>query len=225
MKIINFLFTLSFLSLSSNATLIDTDNNSFIDDTSSLEWMDFGINNGISYDTVKNLLGENEVYEGWRLANERDILGLWMNTFGDISEGFKNLNHYGNGFGRVDQANDINGNSTIESIFAVVGFNTLLGLDEYSLAWFEGSDGNLKYFHLYNSTSDGKDDKAFVNGEFANFNSWRARPSTFYSTMLVKDYQPSLNGSVTVSEPPSYALFLMFPLFANVIRLNKQKQK
>ncbi|WP_085299947.1 PEP-CTERM sorting domain-containing protein [Cognaticolwellia mytili] len=194
--------------------------------------MDFGVNNGLSYNKVTSLLEDNEIYDGWSLANQKDLMGLWSNVFGDISEGYNNINHYGKGFGRTNQTNDINGISNIENIeniFNVMGVNNLVGGSKYSLGWFEGDDGNLKYFHLYNSMSDIQDDKAYLVGETANFNTWRVRGSSFYSTLLVKDYQQVVNinpikmihnqrimSRVEVPEPSSSSLFLMAILLAGL---------
>ena len=42
--------------------LIDTDNDSFIDMNTGLEWMDFGINNNHTYNFVASQLGEGGSY-------------------------------------------------------------------------------------------------------------------------------------------------------------------
>ena len=228
-KVFLTLFALYLLSLTAHAGLIDTENASFVDDTALLEWMDFGVNNGLSYNEVTSLLEDNEIYDGWRLASQRDIMGLWSNVFGAISDGYNNINHYGIGFGRTNQTNDINGISNIENIFNVMGFNSFIGRNKYSLGWFEGDDGNLKYFHLYNSMSDIQDDKAYLVGETANFNTWRVRGSSFYSTLLVKDYQQVVNTNpikmsrnqrtmsrVEVPEPSSSSLFFIAILLAGL---------
>ena len=65
-----------------NAGLIsDTDNDSFIDDTTGLEWMDFGINNGQSFNYVSSQLTAGGVYYGWRLATEEEVYTLTVNAF------------------------------------------------------------------------------------------------------------------------------------------------
>lgn len=213
-KNIKLLLIFCFLSFSVNATLIKTDHNSFIDDSSSLEWMNFGVNNGLSFNRVKELLDDNQIYSGWRLANQREVTSLWLNTFSHLDTGTKNLNQYGQGFGRTDQVNDNFGHSVLENVFDIMGYNSLIGANEYALGWFEGDDGHLKYFHLYNSVSNSANDKAMVNGEFANFDSWRSRSSGFYSTMLVKNHQISV-ARMSVPEPPTLTLFILVFLFLN----------
>ena len=59
------------LSISASAGIITgTDNNSFIDDTTSLEWMKFGVNSADTYDFIASQLGTGQTYEGCMLRPE-----------------------------------------------------------------------------------------------------------------------------------------------------------
>lgn len=78
-------FTVSLaLSCNAHAGIIDTTNDSFIDENTGLEWMDFGINNKFTYNYVASQLGTGGVYEGWRLPTESEVLELWVNTFTNL---------------------------------------------------------------------------------------------------------------------------------------------
>ncbi len=59
-----------------NAGLINTSENSFIDSETSIEWMDFGITNNLTYEDVLGKLSTGEQFQGWRLATEDEIVSL-----------------------------------------------------------------------------------------------------------------------------------------------------
>ncbi len=62
-----------------NATIINTDSDSFIDQNTGLEWMDFGINNNESFNYVSSHLDTE--YLGWRLATQTEVVTLWSSLF------------------------------------------------------------------------------------------------------------------------------------------------
>ncbi len=80
---------LLFYTLTVNAEIIDTKKDSFIDKSTGLEWLDFGINSDYSYNEVVSLLEIGEEYDGWRLATQSNVEALWANTFHSIN----NKNH------------------------------------------------------------------------------------------------------------------------------------
>jgi len=55
------LLTLSFISTAGIIT--DTSNDSFIDETTGFEWMDFGVNNTYTYNEVSSLLNIGDEFE------------------------------------------------------------------------------------------------------------------------------------------------------------------
>ena len=70
------------LPLSVSASLItDTNNNSFIDNVQSLEWMDFGQNNQLTYNQVNSLINSPTNSGDWRLATEDQAISLWTSLF------------------------------------------------------------------------------------------------------------------------------------------------
>ena len=60
--------------------ITNTNHDSFIDQTTNLEWMDFGINNHLSYNQVVELLATD--YYGWMLPTESQVVTLSNNLFG-----------------------------------------------------------------------------------------------------------------------------------------------
>jgi len=69
-------FTLLFIFTSFAASaglIIDTDNDSFIDSSTTLEWIDFGVNNGQSFSYISSQLSIGGDYEGWRLPTIDEV--------------------------------------------------------------------------------------------------------------------------------------------------------
>lgn len=70
-----------------NAGLIsDTNNDSFIDDTTGLEWMDFGINNHLTYNQVAAELEVGGLYYGWEIGESLQVETLFRNAFIGLGE-------------------------------------------------------------------------------------------------------------------------------------------
>ncbi len=79
------LLLFSFLSIS-HAAIVDTANNSFIDDATGLEWADFGgITDGVSFDYVNANLGG--IYSDWRLPTQFEVEALWDSMFAEFITG------------------------------------------------------------------------------------------------------------------------------------------
>ena len=110
-------------SFTANAGLINTTENSFIDEATSLEWMDFGINNTDTYDYVAGQFGAGEAYEGWRLATKDEVYDMYANTFlvldADVVSPLDGIGRSSVGDGRNESV------SVLDSIFAIMGYNTL----------------------------------------------------------------------------------------------------
>lgn len=219
-KLLSRMFALMSLTLLCSANTVNagiitnTTNNSFIDETTQLEWMDFGINNAQSYNYVASQLGEGQEYAGWNLATKEQVYSLWGNIFLGKG-GNENLNAKGPGqFYVSDGANQVG--SVWLSLANTLGFNELksVGLaneNTYSLGWFSGTNG-LSYVEFVSHT----DAFGITNyNDFAriidntNYDGLRNSQIAGYSTMLVR--------SVEVPEPPALAAFL-FGLIGLMIR-------
>ncbi|WP_233558180.1 PEP-CTERM sorting domain-containing protein [Alginatibacterium sediminis] len=106
---------LSLSTLANAGVILDTDRDSFIDSATGLEWIDFGINNGQSYNYVSSQLNSGGVYEGWSLATSEQVYTMWANAFLGIGADYENANHYGRG---QLHAND--GQSEFGSVFSAI---------------------------------------------------------------------------------------------------------
>jgi len=172
-----------------NAGLItDTLNDSYIDATTGLEWMDFGINNHHSYNDVVGLLGTT--YAGWSLANESQVLTLWHNAFSGVGSVPDVVNATGSTW--VSYKNNDSLNTAFIELFDTMGYGNI----NWSLGWFEADAGNLSY--TYFSNSNPTDQYTRVFGRDNSYHeSYRYNSSAHYSTMLVKS--PSVS---QFSAPP-----------------------
>jgi len=192
------------------ASLIDTNDNSFVDTATNLEWMDFGVNNIHTFNYVASQLDEGEVYEGWRLATIGETLTLWENAF----FGFKNSEIKNSRYTYLaSRATNysINGSwtSDFDSNFEVMGYNSSgdssEGYYESATGWFKDDLGFLKPIRFSNY-QNGYFDFIDVNGRFytTQYDYIYNYESRDYSTMLIKN-----NNSVVVSEPQSFFLCLL----------------
>jgi hypothetical protein len=62
----------------------DGDQLAAYDPSTGITWMDFGVNNGRSFNSVIDALGS--VYEGWRLPTETEVRDLWSKLSANISD-------------------------------------------------------------------------------------------------------------------------------------------
>ena len=78
------------------ASIIDTNQDSFIDTETGIEWMDFGINSQYSYDYVTSQL-DGGIYDGWEVANLEQARSLFYAISGveAYSSGNTNERIYG----------------------------------------------------------------------------------------------------------------------------------
>ena len=202
-----------FSSFNASAGLItDTDRDSFIDSTTSLEWMDFGVNSADTYDFVASQLGTGQAYDGWRLATKDEVYNMYSNTFLTLSA------EYINPLDSVGRSTVIDGQnksvSVFDDIFEIMGYNTLRREGTpFEIKWasglFEGNDG-LSLFKTYDLV--GSFEKRFSGDkvsfyDHANFDYLSNSTSAEYSTMLIKS---TGSGDITsVPEPSTIAIFTL----------------
>ncbi|MGK0235249.1 MAG: hypothetical protein ACI9EK_001782 [Psychroserpens sp.] len=191
-----------------NAGLInDTNNNSFIDQNTGLEWMDFGVNNGMSYNDVTLQLLAGGDYYGWKLANKSQVYEMWANAF--LGLGASSEFPDGNGLGQLfvyDGADEID--SVFTHIFNVMGFNTNIDLASvydrrYSSAWFPGTEG-LSYVE-WRQQSDTSGISQFGDmaalRDYQDYSSSSDEEDIKRGTMLIR--------VTDVPEPSTLAIFLL----------------
>ncbi|NQY37836.1 MAG: PEP-CTERM sorting domain-containing protein [Alteromonadaceae bacterium] len=200
--------------------IIDTVNDSFIDTSTNLEWMDFGINNGQSYNYVASQLGVGGVYDGWSLGTKDQVNTLWTNMFLGLNASSTSPNQFGEGqFLVIDGRNKIG--SVLQDYINTIGINLLDNLgtvDEVtqSFGLYEGTTG-LSKVQVYTWTGSHSDlaytDRAYIldnadyTTEYENIN------DETWSTMLVK------TSSIHVTEPTTLVVFVLGLMGLGIRRL------
>jgi len=205
------------------AGIIDTDRNSFIDETTGYEWMDYGINNSDTYEFITSQFGIGGAYEGWRLATEDDVLAMMANIFIGLGANYENANHYGTGQLKVNDGKNING-SVMSQAFEAMGYNVVIYSGhkyeyEASYGLFESDIGLglIEQFEYTGSERDyTQDDQAQVRTK-VDFSWHTTNTSKLYSTMLIKN-----EVSTAVPEPSSLAVFGLVSLLLAGRRFSKK---
>jgi len=202
----------SFSSLSHAGLIIDTDNDSFIDATTGLEWMDFGINNGRSFDDVENNLGASGDYAGWRLPTHDEVFDMWNHRFFDEigsrwihrEEGYISSS---SSYTNKDLFNSIGANytSTLNNYERRNGGKP----ETYARAYFYIDDsktslGFVSFKHLSERYDLGLDTIIWaVHAPIVNKTNINSR----HSTLLVRG--DSSSSATSVSEPATFAIFAL----------------
>lgn len=209
-KLFKVIITCAALTITSNATaglITNTTNDSFIDETTGLEWMDFGVNNIYSYNEVSALLTSS--YSGWNLANESQVLDLWHNAFSGIASSSEKYTS-GTTF-VVYEGSGISGLSNFETVMNAMGYNT----SGYSNGRFLNDAGGLSSTHynlsrIQNSIyTNVMRDVGFTERDFLV-------QSNGFSTMLVREVRQE------VPEPSTLAIFALGMIGLASRRFNKQ---
>lgn len=194
------------------AGIIDTANDSFIDESTGLEWMDFGVNNNYSFDFVSENLGVGGLYEGWRVATYSDMETLFNNAFYGIGAveytGYPDPNDlhasaqsfYSIG-SILDPIFEIMGGGSGQTDFFSDGFSVLAhGL-------YKGST-SLSLFSINNITTSSLTDVYFDHAslvESIDLDGVASEPAPLLNTMLVR----TANTAPPVSVPESSSLMLL----------------
>jgi hypothetical protein len=195
------------LATSANAGLItDTSSDSFIDNTTGLEWMDFGVNNIHTYSEVENLM--SSTYQSWTLASQSQVIALFDNAFGNFAYQPSTSELY-----RAASNNDVS-NTNMLAVMDRMGYGSTL--DSISHGWFEDDQGGLSYLYTRHITAGrGTGQLAYVSGLGVDWNSYRNNTNNNYSTMLVRQANH-------VPEPSTLAIFALGMIGLASRRFKKQ---
>jgi len=207
-----------FAKLASAGIIIDTDNDTFIDQSTGIEWMDFGINNHRSFNYVASQLGDGGQYFGWSLASKEQVYEMWSNAF--LGKGAdETLNFFGIEQLYVETRSSTTSN-VLTSVFSAMSYNIRIdegGRSDYnvSMGYFIGTNG-LSYVEArqhqgVDYTKYLETDRAFLN-DSSNSNGIKNMEDNLFSTLLVRN-------AVAVSEPSTIAIF-MFGIIAIGLRRN-----
>lgn len=211
------------LSCTANAGLItDTVNDSFIDETTGLEWMDFGINNADTYNQVAAQLGLGGRYEGWTIATTDQTWLMLRNAFFGLGA---NLELENTTDLRVQDGRNEHG-SVIQEIIEKMGYNKVSSEGryyekEYSSGLSMGNNGLTKVMiNMYPDklvqNSPSEDDVWMTTYEYSNYYNI---DSSSFSTMLLRTYDSPVTD---VPEPTTIAIFAlgMFGLVSRKFKRN-----
>ncbi|AAZ26471.1 PEP-CTERM sorting domain-containing protein [Colwellia psychrerythraea] len=210
------------LSFTASAGLIDTTNDSFIDQTTGLEWMDFGVNNKDTYDYVASQLDTRDEYEGWRLATKDDVYSLYSNTFLTLTADY--ISHL-DSYGRSTVGDGKNKSvSVLDNLFEKMGYNQVDNQGnafeiKYATGLFQGDDG-LSLFKTYDLVGSFRKSRSHDQVDFydhMSFDYLSNNTSLVYSTMLVKN-----KSLATVPEPSTLTIFAL-GMFGLAARKFKKK--
>lgn len=216
------IFTLvALFSVGANSAIIDNttfERGSFIDTETGLAWMDFGINNGKSFNYVSSRLGSSNEFFGWRLPTSTEVYVLWSNlaNLENVDADFENLNQYGEGqfLARDNNSRVIGGDDTVwDDAFNAIGYNTFSSTDfverTNGIGFFMGDNGLASV-----SFSDARD----INGGWFTFHDeLKIRDdgaySDFFLNLAHENYSTMLVREVKVSEPATIGALVIGLIF------------
>lgn len=192
--------TLSILLITSNIVsaglITDTNNDTFIDNTSGLEWMDFGINNQYSFNQVKGLL--TTTYLGWELANQDQVLAMYDNAFGVDSQALPD----GSPYFRYGYRSK----TFLLDTFDKMGYAFKSSYWSAAYGWFLNDESKLSYF----------DFQVFAQAALTEVYGTKNNPDEdidtvkpYYSTMLVRTFSTQDDVTQDVPEPSTLAIFAL----------------
>lgn len=171
------------------------DNKAYLQSSTGLVWMDFGVNNTKSFNQVVSDLGST--YSGWRLATETEVKNLMSELFSGAQYQFNN-----DSFPKWDGEDD-------ENILSIMGTDETQNYDwgfvySYGQGWFLSDSNNLNYAYIYNNNPFGINIQGgHICCDDVNYaDHFNYADSIQFSTLLVK------NG-VSVPEPTPILLMGM----------------
>ncbi len=208
------LFNILFLSsLSVHAGLItDTNNDSFIDENTGLEWMDFGINNNQSYNYVTSQLGQGGQYQGWELPSVEQVYTMWTNAFIGLGSKQEQITLHKL---KIDDGQGVSG-STLQDNILKMGINKTYRpstkKESYrSLGWYEGTYG-LAYVATTTYTGSTYDIMANDSAKLidkASYDRYKGTILTQWSTLLVRNNVSASSKRSSVSAPATMTIFAL----------------
>jgi hypothetical protein len=199
--VINRIIALIFLSTisSANAGLINTANDSYIDDVTGLEWMDFGVTAGMSYNHVMGLISDGGQYEDWVTPTFNQVQVLYNGNFGIVDT----VRYIRGNFSSAYDANDrcfwSRCVSEYDALFYIVG-QTPTSVNTAGL--YLDERGGLRYVQHRDFNRSRSYDNVTINIRNTRYN----RESYFstHSTLLIKKTE-----DFAAPEPSTLAIFAL----------------
>ena len=202
------------------ANMMDTSNNSFIDQNTGLEWIDFGVNNGKSYNYVVSQLTVGGEYEGWSLPTEDQVYKMWADAFLGLGATSETDNYYDSGELIVKDGESVKGSVISDRMQIMGGWNLLLGMrmdeealsygmfmDQYGLRYVEViyyTDFFSGHYSRYEKIVDQADIASLGYNYFSDnsYGSARDQSGKYSSTLLVKN-------AMNVPAPSSFVILIL----------------
>jgi len=175
--------------------IVDTTDDSFIDNGTGLEWMDFGVNNNYSYQQVTDLL--SSTYSGWRLATESEVVTMWDNAFASDASNL-NISTMGVSYSVYLAQSDSFGQSAFNETFDIMGYNSN---PNNVKGWFEDSTGSFSYAQFLDYNIPNQIAVASIYGRDTNLDYALNLDNSAESTMLVRN--------VSIPEPSTLVIFAL----------------
>jgi hypothetical protein len=192
--------------------IVDTADDSFIDTTTGLEWMDFGVNNSYSYNEVSELLATT--FSEWRLATEAEVVSLWRTAFASDSY-FTDVREittvlYENYWAY----NDLFGTSLYDLTFDIMGLSSQNSVQYGMFATAEGNLGIASFsdYDLDSARSDLASIAIDQGGWHYSGDTNREESNTFLIRRFVQ----------TVPEPSTLSIFALSLISLVLRRFKKQ---
>jgi len=197
----------SMVSVVNAGVILDTDNDSFIDNSTGIEWMDFGINKHLKHGDVVAQLEAGGEYYGWALPTEEQVRTMWLNAFSNLGAEIHEENVADGDFRFKDGANEQG--SVFTDLMNTMSYNELRNADannerKYSYGRYIGSRG-MSRVTMYSYTDRLSIEKDYDMVQFDNSpTSDYTKPKASNSTLLIK-----ISSVVDVPEPSTLAMFAL----------------
>jgi len=192
-----------------NAGIINTTNSSFIDNTTNLEWMDFGVNNQFTYNYVAGQLSTGGVYDGWSLATEDQVITLWNNMFYSL------VGYTASSVGTYLSLKDIQNNlnvttgmyeNTWQYLTQIIGANLTSSYNIESIGLFKTNTDRISFAQIKIANEDYNfSSRAGIYNPTSANAFLSSRVDNKYSTFLVKN----VLSTTSVPEPSTLAIFAL----------------
>ena len=200
------------LNIASAGLIQDTNKNSFIDTSTGFEWMDFGVNNRLSFNEVKQELGRDGKFNGWRIANIDETANLWVSIFG-----YDKARLIGNEFIEA-----LANTTAVQVNWQAMGYNLINNTgnrqEQMSMGMFYGSTG-ISLLAMIKDTVD----SSRLHTTYVGFNDLDK-----FKSLIKEDNNPQLStmlirntATVKVNEPVSLTIFTLGLLAIALRRTNK----
>jgi len=167
--------------------IINTNHDTFIDEASGLEWMDFGINN---HQTMNEVIAElDTTYAGWSLATEAQVLELMHNAFSGKGATTDEEYAIGDIYAEYYFLRDKRADPLFLDTFFAMGFNTSSSTVTSSFGLFFNSIGGLAlvYVRDHGVITSPSEDKVKISSRESTSIYYATVTASGYSTLLVRN--------------------------------------